>query len=52
MKYIRYIGIFLAVIGMIYTKNQIDIRNKSDIKTIDSLDQDEGTTPAATKKRP
>lgn len=52
MKFIRYIGIALAIIGMLYAKNQIDARNKSEIKTIDSLDQDEGTTPPATKKRP
>lgn len=51
MKLIKYFGIAIAVIGMIYAKNQIDARNKSDIQTIESLDQDDGAPAPATKTK-
>ena len=46
MKYSKYIVILLAVLGMLYVKNKIDTKNKSDVQAIEELDQDETPTPA------
>jgi hypothetical protein len=41
MKILKYIGIVLTIAMMIYIKKRIDTRNKTNIQTIESFDEEE-----------
>ena len=51
MKILKYLGMFLAIAGIFYAKSKIDARNKSNIETIDSLDDGTDTQKATIKKK-
>lgn len=51
MKILKYLGMFLAIAGMFYAKSKIDARNKSNIDTIDSLDDGSDGPKATIKKK-